>query len=286
MNTRTPQVDRLRVAGKKIKAELAEVVNEVAVDYATDSLSELKVVAADPTQRLVRTQLATFNTEVTLDDEKWSVGSVEATFAGDEQSTITIAARSPLARRLRRRYKVSDTKKVSPSQWVTARVKSAGGVAVCQPSSKQLDISQRGGDQRQSELDVIGDLAGELEWSWTEHSNTFYFGSRHWAWKGGASTPTWRVTWKKSDATDAVTMTWSVSDDNAEDFANLDMELPYLAGERLRPWHRLLLSGAGIADGVWLIDSVAVKHDGVSRVVIAASQPRKPSPKPGSSGDA
>lgn len=284
MNTRTPKVDRLRVAGKKLKAELAEVVVELTADYATDTLSELTVVAADPAQRFVNTSLATFNTEVTLDDEKWSVGSVEAAFSGDEQSTVTIAARSPLARKLRRKYKVSDTKKVSPSQWVTARVKGAGGTAVCQPSSKQLDISQRGGDQRQSELDVIGDLAGELDWSWTEHSNTFYFGSRHWAWKGGAATPTWPVTWKKAAASDAITLAWSVSDDNTDDFASLDIELPYISGERVRPWHRIELKGAGVADGTWLVDSVTVTHDGVSTVSISASQPRKPSPKKGSSG--
>lgn len=286
MNTRTPKVDRLRVAGKKLKAELAEVVIELTADYAIDSLGELRVVAADPAQRLVKTPLANFNTQVTLDDEKWSVGAFEAAFSGDELSTVTIAARSPLARRLRRRYKVSDTKKVSPSQWVTARVKAAGGKAVCQTSNKELDISQRGGNQRQSELDVIGNLASELDWSWAEHSNTFYFGSRHWAWKGGAGTPTWRVTWKTVEATDALSMSWTVSDDNAEDFANLDLELPYQAGQRLRPWHRIQLRGAGVADGIWLVDSVAVTHDGVSSVAVTASQPRKPSPKKGSSGTA
>lgn len=286
MNTRTPAVDRLRVASKKLKIELAELVTEIACDYAIEALSELRVVAADPGQRFVKTDLATFGKTVTLDDEKWTVGSVEAAFSGDELSTVTMVSRSPLARQLRRKYKVTDTKKVSPSEWVTARVKAAGGTAVCQKSSKQLDISQRGGDQRQSELDVIGGLASELDWAWTEHSNTFYFGSRYWAWQGGANTPTWRVTWKSKPATDAITMTWSVSDDNTDDFATVDLELPYEAGERLRPWHRIDLRGAGIADGTWLVDSVAVTHDGVSTVQVSASQPRKPSPKGGSSGDA
>jgi hypothetical protein len=286
VNTRTPKVDRLRVAGKKLKAELAEVVTEVGVEYATDALSELKVTAADPGLRLVKTPLATFNTEVTLDDEKWTVGSVEAAYSGDELTTVAVAARSPLARSLRRRYKVTDSKKVSPSQWVTARVKAAGGVAVCQQSSKQLDISQRGGDQRQSELDVIGNLASELDWSWTEHSNTFYFGSRHWAWKGGAKTPMWKVTWRQAPATDAITAAWTVSDDNSDDFANLDLELPYDAGQRMRPWHLIQVKGLGVADGVWLVDSVSVTHDGVAAVQVSASQPRKPSPTGGSSGDA
>lgn len=284
MSTRSPKVDRLRVAGQKLKAELAELVTEVACDYGTESLAELRVVVADPALRFIRTPLATFNTTLTLDTEKWSVGAVEAALTGDDLSTVTIAARSPLARTLRRKYKVSDTKKVSPSQWVTARVKSAGGTAVCQQSSKELDISQRGGDQRQSELDVITGLASELDWAWVEHSNTFYFGSRFWAWQGGAGTPTWPVTWKTKSNSDAIALNWAVSDDNADEFATVDLELPYEAGERMRPWHRIRLRGAGVVDGTWLVESVAVTHDGISPVQISASQPRKPSPKKGSSG--
>lgn len=278
MTTRLPQVDKLVLPGQR-QALLAELVTSITVEYATDQVAELTVEIADPGDLITKQATALVGTTLTFDGKRWQVGTVEATLA-EWGTTLAIRARDPLAKKLRVTYKTSAEKKVSPGDWVKGRVKAAGGTATVQPSSKRATIAQ---SKNQSVLDVIGDLAGELEWSWTSYDDRLIFGSRYAAWQGKVGAlPTWKVTWQANPATDALTATWSDSDDNTDNRSELELELPYAYGAQLRPWHRLAVTMPG-ATGTWLIETVSIAHDGTTPVQISATKPKKPSPKAGSS---
>jgi hypothetical protein len=144
-------------------------------------------------------------------------------------------------------------------------------------------IGQGGKQDRQSVLDVITDLASELEWAWVEHGNTLYFGDPYWALTGGPRLPMWPVTWKKNPRSDALEMQVNLSDDDTESRGTLDLSLPHGYGRRLRPWHRIQLSDAGRYSGTWLVQSVSYLDDDVSTVDVSCVLPRKPAKKGGSS---
>jgi hypothetical protein len=278
MTAKLPEVGKLVLPGQR-QATLTEIVTQISVEYATDQVAELTLTLADIDDKVTKTATSLIGSTVTFDGTRWQIGTVEASLAA-WGSELVIRARDPLAKKLRVTYKTSAEKKVSPGDWVTGRVKAAGGTALVEPSSKRATIAQ---SKNQSVLDVVGDLAGELEWSWTSYDGRMIFGSRYSAWQGRVgSLPTWRVTWKADPDTDALVGAWSLSDDNTENRAELDLELPYGYGKKIRPWHRLSSSLPG-ASGLWLVETVSITHDGVTPVQITATQPKKPSPKAGSS---
>lgn len=278
MSTRLPKIDKLVIPGQR-QALLAEVVTSITVDYGTDQVAELSVTLADPDDKVTTKAKALLGAMLTFEGQRWQIGSVDAQLV-EWGTVLTLRARDPLAKKLRVTYKTSAEKKVSPGDWVKGRVKAAGGSAVVQPSSKRATIAQ---SKNQSVLDVMGDLAGELEWSWTSYEDRLYFANRYTAWQGKVpGLATWPVTWQTNPRSDALAGSWTQSDDNSENVAELDLELPYEYGARLRPWQRLRSTLPGAA-GLWLIETVNITHDGFTPVQVTATQPKKPSPKAGSS---
>jgi hypothetical protein len=283
MAERKPRADVVRIAGKKVAAQLADVVTDISLDYGVGQVAELSITAADPTGRLDNSPLAALGTTVTMTDDpagSWEVGSIDAVYGAG--ITWTYRSRSKLAKNLRVTFKTGAETKVSPTEWVTRKVREAGGKTVAQPSSKRVAIGQGGKQDRQSVLDVIGNLASELEWGWVEHGNTFYFGDPYWALTGGPKLPTWPVTWKSNERSDALAMSVNLSDDDTETRGTLDLSLPNDFGRRLRPWHRVQLKDAGRYAGVWLVQSVSYRDDDYSVVDVSCGLPRKPAKKGGS----
>jgi hypothetical protein len=283
MSQRKPRADAVRIAGQKLRADLTSFISEIALDFQPATVGELAITAQDPTGRLDDSQLSRLGTTVTMTDDpvgSWEVGSIEAVYGAG--ITWTYRCRSKLAKRLRQRFKVGAETKVSPTEWVSRRVREAGGKIVAQSSQKRVAIGQGGKKDRQSVLDVISDLASELEWSWVEHGGTFYFGDPHWALTGGPKLPTWPVTWKRSPKSDALELAVNLSDDDTETRGTLDLSLPNLYGKQLRPWHRVQLRDAGRYSGIWLVESVAYLDDDVAPVEVTCSLPRKPAKKGGS----
>lgn len=278
MSTKLPQVDKLVIPGQK-QADLADVVTAITVDYGVDQVAELTVTMIDPGEKLTRAAANSTGGVLTFDGERWQIGSVEAQLA-EYGALLTIRARDPLAKALRATYKTSGEKKVSPGDWVKRRVTAAGGTATVQQSSKRGAIAQ---SKNESVLDIIGNLAADLEWSWVSHSGRLWFGSRYYAWQGKLpALPMWLVSWKADPASDAYAASWTVSDDDVENSGDLELEVPYEHGKRLRPWHRISSTIPG-ATGTWLVEEVGITHDGFTPVTIRASRPKKPSPKAGSS---
>lgn len=278
MTDRKPLLTELRIPEFGV-AQLEQVVTEIAVEYTTGSVAELAITMSDAKFAVTKAAGALSGSTVLFEGTSWQVGSVEAEMA-EWGAQLVVRCRDPLAKKLRRTYRTSAERNVSPGQWVTGRVKAAGGRSVVQASSKRGTIAQSKND---SVLDIIDSLAGDLEWAWTSFDGTFLFASRYAAWQGKVpGRSTWPVTWQESAVTDALTAGWADSDDSSDNRAELDMELRYESGRRIRPWDRLRSTIPG-AVGDWLVEAVSIVHDGVTPVAIKAAKPKPPSPKAGSS---
>lgn len=275
--------DSLRLAGATITADISDVLTTLTVDYGTDSVAQLTISASDDRGIIARTALMTPGTAVLWQGDTWQVGARTTARGSDATILHTFDCRSTLARGLRRNFKASAEKKVSPSEWITRRVAAAGGTATCQPSSKQGTIAQTSGDQRQSELDVIGSLCSDQGWSWIEWGGHLIAGTRYWAWQGNAGLRLWPVTWDRKASSDAIASEITVDDDDTDNVASGTVTLPYDYGVKLRPWDRLSLSGFGVDDGIYLVEKVALSADTTSPISVDVTQPRLPAKKSGSS---
>ena len=269
----------LSLLGKDMGASVAQLIDSVRLDAGTESVAQLTLVSHDPELAIAKSPLADIGATVKWQfgglTSFWDISTVDVAAANAQ---VTIAARSILAKRLRRRVKVRSSRKVSPSEWVRRTVEGAGGNAVVQKSNVRGEISQGDGV---TEWDMLSDLAGSLGWSWVEFGGVVWFGSRHWAWAGGAKTPLWDVTWGDSPRTDALDVTMSQTADDPENEAVGTIVLPWNRGVQLRPWHCLQLSGLGRWDGVYLVEQVTAATDGISAVEVQVSVPSKPAPDTG-----
>jgi hypothetical protein len=284
MTTYTPDLKTFRIAGAKASLGIAAAITDVKLDATEGSIAQLSVEAVDPSGMILRSSLATAGTAIQWGNDIWEVGATTTSWNTDNTITHSFDCRSTLARKLRKTFTTSVEKKVSPSDWVTRRVRQAGGRAVCQPTSKQATIAQTSGKQRQSSLDVIGSLAGELEWTWVEWGNVLYFGSRHWAWSGGpAGQRNWQVNWLASPNSDAISAELTLDSDDVENKASGSVTVPYDYGVKMRPWDRIRLGGFGTHNGIYLIDAVSITADTISPITLKVSQPNLPAKKSGSS---
>ena len=279
---RIPDTASLTIAGASTSLVIADAITSIELSADTGSVAQLTVTAVDPSGVIARSGLATTGTAVTWYADPWQVGAVSTTWGSDNTITTAFDCRSTLARRLRKQYRASAEKKVSPSAWVTRRVSAAGGRAICQPSAVQATIAQKSGSERQSELDVIESLASEVDWSWVEWGGTLWFGSRHWAWGGGGGGRLWQVNWKGDPRSDALAADLTLDDDDTDVAASGSVTVPYDYGVKMRPWDRIRLGGFGSRNGTYLIDSVSITGDKVTPVALTVSQPLPPAKKAGS----
>ncbi|MBI1377255.1 MAG: hypothetical protein GC157_07215 [Frankiales bacterium] len=282
--TRTLDVDTVTLAGKKLSADLTAAITDLTVDYTSQSVAQMTLTCLD-SGPLASSALMVNGTTVTWRGDSWDVGGRTTTRGDDNTIVHTFPCRSPLARKLRKTYRASAERKVSPSQWVARRVAAAHGTSVCQASSKRGIIAQTTGRNRQSTLDVIANLASDLGWSWVESGGRLLFGSRHWAWKNTpAGQRTYTVTWGRDARTDALASELTLDDDDAENYGTGTVTVPYPLGRLLRPWDLLHLDdGFGRDRGTWLIDSLTFTADGVTPITVQVAQPRRPAKKAGSS---
>lgn len=277
MTETAPLVGKLTVPGVG-RASVSELVSEISAEYSLGQVAELTVTVVDPFAALPIAPLV--GAAVSFDGASWKVGAVD----GEELEwgfQLVMRCREPLAKAMRRTYRTGASKDVSPGEWIASRVRDAGGVAVVQRSSKKATIAQ---SKDQTVLDVVESLASESDWVWTSYDGRFLAGTR-WAFYGGevGSLPMWPVTWMRGKGSDAVSLQWFVSDDNTDSSAEIDVTLPYEQGVGIRPLHRLKLTGSHAA-GVYVVESVAITHDGSSPVQVRASRPTRPRGKAGSVG--
>ena len=283
MAKRTVVTDPLRLEGQAISAGLSDTIESIRCEYAIDAVSQLVIRAADPEGVLAASPLVQLQTRLVYAGEAFDISSFDGEWF-DWGVMWEIRARTQLARRLRSSYKVTADRTVSPSDWVRRTVGANRGTAITQPTASRAAISQRGGDDRQSALDVIGSLAGELDWSWAEYDERLYFASRSWMHRTGSGTRTWPITWDRAPETDALTFTWTQSDDDTANRGSIDVGLPYAHFKEIRPFDRIRVTGTGSRDGTYLVETVTVTHDDIEPVQVTATIPKPPSPKRGSAG--
>ena len=269
----------LSLIGTDLTASVAQLIDSVRLDASEGTVAQLTLVSHDPDLALSKSVLADIGTVVRWQfgglTSLWDISTVDVSAA---DALVTIAARSTLAKRLRRRVKVRSARDVSPSQWVRRVVEGAGGNAVVQKSNRKGEIAQGDGV---TEWDMITSLADDLGWSWVEYGGVVLFGSRHWAWSGGPKRPLWTVTWGDSPRTDALDINVSQTSDDPDNVAVGSVVLPWNRGMMLQPWDCLEVSGLGRWDGVYLVESVTATTDGISAVEVQVAVPQAPAPDRG-----
>lgn len=277
MTDRVPLVGRLTVPGVG-RTDLEQAVTAITAEYSLGQVAELAVTVAD--REAVLPSSGLLGALAGFAGARWQVGAVDGVEAEWGRSLV-LRCREPIAKQLRKTYRTGAARNVDPATWITARAREAGGTAVVQAGAKRSTIEQ---DKDATVLDALEALAGDLGWSWAAHDGVLYAGSRWSFWKAQTgSLPRWSVTWMRSEPSDAVGLSWFLSDDNTDSAGELELQVPYEVGASWRPLHRVQVSGSGAA-GTWLVESVSVTHDGVSPVDVRCTIPRPPRGKAGSTG--
>lgn len=259
--------------------DVGQLVTGVSVNWAPGTVAELRIEVVDPQGQLQDHGLLELGTTLTWGDATWQVGSVDRTFTGYGLLT-TISARSQLAKNLRLTSGTGALKKISPAEWIRRKVKTAGGTAICEAGARKRTIVQKKGV---SVLDVITSLASTTGVEWVEIDGTMVVGTPWWAYSGGPSLPMWAVTWKQDPATDAMSLTASVTEDDKANGASCSISLPASRARDIRPWHLVDLSGAGeLLDGTWLVGEVTLDLGSTAPVSLSLTRPLKSAPKKGS----
>lgn len=268
-------VASLMIAGAKATAAVTDVLTGIDLDAQAGAVAQLSLTLADPDRALLRDPgILVEGAAITWRRQVWQVAAATVRLGSDNTLEHRVDARSPLARALRKDVKTTARQGVSPSAWVTARVKAAGGKAICQPSNARGFIGQKGKTQRQTTLDVIADLAGDLGWSWVERDGLLVFASAFWAWESSFATAT---TWDIALTAEAVIEAdLSIDADDRNAAATGGMSLAWQAASNIAPWDRIRLTGAGRYSGLWLVDGVKVSGDPSKPVQVELTQPRKP----------
>lgn len=259
--------DTFTLNGKRITADLEGLVTSTSLDMGVEQVAQVSLVVVDPREQLLRKDWR--GSRLGWDGATWDISAVDIAAAA---YTTNLSARSWLARRMRRTYRVVGEHKVGPDEWIVRWIKSLGGKAIVEKTSKRGVIPA---SKDQSLWDALSGLCGDVGWSFTEYAGIVYAGSRMWAFDGGTGLPTWPVTWKTAERSDALDVGGSLTDDDPDNRGTAEFVLRWENGRKIRPWHRIQLDGLGIYDGLWLAESVQTPNDGTSTVSVSASRPRK-----------
>lgn len=270
------------LADGRLLVDVSDAVTTMAVDYQVGAVSELQVGLADVDGKLIERGLLAAGTTLFYDGHAFEVSAVDLDYRG-EAIVAAYAARSRLARRLRNRMGPSTTKGQTPAQWITQRVKAAGGKAVVQPGAKARAIHQK---RNESVLDVISSLASDTGVEWCEVGNRLFCGTGWWALQGSTGLPVWPVSYSGKARTDVLSLSTRSSLDDRQEAASASVDVPLSVGFQWRPWHRVQLSGASKADnGIWLVQGVNFDLHEAATVSATLYRPLKSAPKKGSTSD-
>lgn len=267
-------------------AQVSEAIGALSWDYGTGKVSQVSFPAVDADRQLSKRGLLRAGTTLTHGGHRWEVAAVERDYRGRDV-WLTFEARSRLARRLRLMAGPDKASGVTPGQWITSRVKKAGGVALVEPGAKRRTIVQK---RTQSVLEVISALASDTGVEWVEFDNQVFVGTPWWAFQGRTRLPTWGTFATGADPTGVVELplttvgfTSRESLDDRGNAAEATLTVDPGMGRRVRPWHRVDVRRCDEPDeGMWLVTNVS--FDESSDVTLALSRPLKSSPKKGSTG--
>ena len=267
-------------------ADIDDTFGAVTWDFGVGKVAEFTVPAVDIGGRLSQRRLLREGVTLRFDSQPWMIAACERDYRG-EDIWLNWTARSRLARRLRNMTGPDSTRHVTPAGWIVPRVKKAGGVALVEPGAKRRHIVQK---RNQSVLAVIESLASDTGVEWVEFDGQVFVGTPWWAFQGHTGLPTWEaaVTGQPSvlaSRTLAVAglQTRSSQDDRGQ-AATASMTVEPRDGVKVRPWHRINITGADADDnGLWLVTNNSFDNKG-PQASLSLQRPLKTHPKKGSQG--
>lgn len=267
-------------------ADIDDTFGAVTWDFGVGKVAEFTVPAVDIGGRLSQRRLLREGVTLRFDSQPWMIAACERDYRG-EDIWLNWTARSRLARRLRNMTGPDSTKGVTPAGWIVPRVKKAGGVALVEPGAKRRHIVQK---RNQSVLAVIESLASDTGVEWVEFDGQVFVGTPWWAFQGHTGLPTWEaaVTGQPSVLASralavAGLQTRSSQDDRGQ-AATASMTVEPRDGVKVRPWHRINITGADADDnGLWLVTNNNFDNKG-PQASLSLQRPLKTHPKKGSQG--
>lgn len=265
-------------------SEITDAVGVISINYQAGAVAELTIKAVDVGRVLSRGDLLREGTSLTYDGSVWQIAAVERDYLGGD-IWLTFTARSRLARRLRNMTGPDKATDVTPAQWITSKVKKAGGTALVETGARRRTIAQK---RNESVLDVIGSLASDTGVEWVEFGNKVFVGTPWWAFQGNTNLPTWNAfadgTVPDLSGLEVLGVNSRSSLDDRTNGAEASITVTAQGGSLVRPWHRVNLGRADRADnGIWLVRDVSFDTSG-GAASISLQRPLKSSPKKGSQG--
>jgi hypothetical protein len=265
-------------------SQITDAVGVISFNYQAGAVAELTIKAVDVGRVLSRGDLLREGTSLTYDGSAWQVAAVERDYLGGD-IWLTFTVRSRLARRLRNMTGPDKATDVTPAQWITSKVKKAGGTALVEPGARRRTIAQK---RNESVLDVIGNLASDTGVEWVEFGNKVFVGTPWWAFQGNTNLPTWNAfadgTVPDLSGLEVLGVNSRSSLDDRTNGAEASITVTAQGGSLVRPWHRVNLGRADRADnGIWLVRDVSFDTSG-GAASISLQRPLKSSPKKGSQG--
>lgn len=266
-------------------AEIADVFGGQSWSFGVGTVPEFTVPAVDLDRVLSRRGLLHDGAVLVNDGHRWEIAATEREYRG-EDIWLTFTARSQFARRLRNMLGPDRQKGVTPGEWIRGKAKKAGGSALVEAGAKARLIVQK---RNESVLAVIEALASDTSTEWVFDGDRLLVGTSWWAFQGTPGLPLWpcpmdgrRFTFGEWLNPVSLSTRSSIDDRGQEATATLTVESD--TGWKVRPWHRVDLSGADSADnGLWLVTE-ASREEGKPDTVLTLSRPLKSAPKDGSSG--
>ena len=258
--------EQFTLTGKTAATTLTGAVTSLGLDLQAEQVAQLALVVTDPALLLTDTDWR--GAVLGWDNADWDLSAVSLSAAA---TAHTLAARSRLARRMRRTYRVVGEHKARPATWITRWVTGLGGHAVVEPSSRRAVLPE-GTDQ--SLWDALAGLCADLGWSFVEYGGTVRAGSRWWAYTNPDLTVTWPVSWRSDPVTDLLDADVALSDDDPAYTGTAALTLRRDQAVKIRPWHLTRLAGLGVYDGDWLVEAVSIPDDPTEPAQLTCTKPR------------
>lgn len=255
---------------KRVQADAA-LLADGDRDLRTDAVGELTIRLLDTTGALSSSAWLDDGDEILFAGTRYEFGGMTVKLGQVDQ--VTVRARSRLARRMRQTYATSSTQEVAAGAWIASRARAHGGSAFVQPSDARSEITQ---SSDQSELDVVSSLCSDLGWVWAEYGSRILAGQLWWWWSGDRLGKTWRVSRSTSGTNRWHTVDIDVSPDDRDNAAAGTITVPWEVGRGIGPLHRIHLTGAGRASGMYVVTSASLPLDSVSDVSLDLARPRRP----------
>lgn len=286
----SPEVERIKVRGKRLVADLADVLLAAPLSMSTDSVVELGLTFADPDGELWAKGLFALDTAVDYADLRFRIIRHELTPA--DGGTVEVACHEQLVVNLRRRRGVKVMRNASATDFVRVEAKAAGATKViAQPTSKRPQVAR---DTRKADVDepsswsTFDRLAGEEGFIVFAVAGVVYFGAPTWLMgrdAGQPGAPGILVDWRDGKRAEE----WARPEErpacaaslNADDKTTISAVLPLHRLDECRPGRRVKLRGVPGFNGGYLLDGVddVDLTDPNAVVTINASTPEDPEPE-------